>query len=542
VFSESSATIAAALTSGAELLNPSARKQGARPAVSPVDAAYVAAQERLLREMAARLKDEPFVGYYYGKDEPSIHVPEGPPGSWGAYGKELAKDVREDYGFERFEAPLPNEPGFAEDPDRAFRWIAFNRWASDRFILTRGQLRTALRRADPHARYSPANYWFMSGLPPLDYSRLAACSDLVECDPYASSAERRRGRGVFNHGFGAKFLADLTGKPVRIVAQAFDYNGYDISPENLREWVSQALRCGASAITYYDMDSPRWTHPDRWKMMLHLSRTITRMHRVSLPDQPDTAVLYALHTHMSHGYTTRGDELYSAHALLGELAGSWFKFVSDVQLERGEASLEAYKVVYLPLAKYVTPGSADKIEDFVRNGGVLVCGDPEAFSFDLIGHDAGFFRERLLGITTRPRKTRTPETLILASTTWGLPAASKLPVLAATPDDAEAAGTESPGPNQLEITLTDPQGSILARFADGTPAMVSRPFGKGRAITFAANPFAPAVAVDSTLWPELFKGLQQSLGCKVDLPIWRFLIPPPPVDSKPGAPAQALVK
>ena len=99
----------------------------------------------------------------------------------------------------------------------------------------------------------------MSGFQPYDFSRLAACSDLMECDPYASSAERERGRGVFNHGFGAKFMCDLTGKPVRIVAQAFHYAGYDMTPDDLREWVSQALRCGASAIDYYEMDSPRWT-------------------------------------------------------------------------------------------------------------------------------------------------------------------------------------------------------------------------------------------------------------------------------------------
>ena len=79
------------------------------------------------------------------------------------------------------------------------------------------------------------------------------------------------------------FIRDLTGKPVRIVAQAFHYAGYQMTPDDLREWVSQALRCGASAITYYEMDSPRWTDPPRWQMMLHLSSVITRMNRVALP-------------------------------------------------------------------------------------------------------------------------------------------------------------------------------------------------------------------------------------------------------------------
>ena len=227
----------------------------------------------------------------------------------------------------------------------------------------------------------------MSGFQPYDFSRLAACSDLMECDPYASSAERERGRGVFNHGFGAKFMCDLTGKPVRIVAQAFHYAGYTMTPDDLREWVSQSLRCGASAIDYYEMDSPRWTDPARWKMMLHLSSVITRMNRIALPRTADTAVLYTLYTHMSHGPSTSGDQVYAAHALLGELAGSWFKFVSDAQLERGERSLKGYRAVYLPLAKYMTPEAAKLIEDYVRAGGVLVCGDAEAFAFDLAGND-----------------------------------------------------------------------------------------------------------------------------------------------------------
>ena len=116
------------------------------------------------------------------------------------------------------------------------------------------------------------------------------------------------------------------------------------------------------------MDSPRWTDPARWKMMLHLSSVITRMNRVALPTTADTAVLYTLYTHMSHGASTSGDQLYAAHALLGELAGSWFKFVSDAQLERGERSLAGYKAVYLPLAKYMTPEAAKIIEDYVRAG------------------------------------------------------------------------------------------------------------------------------------------------------------------------------
>ncbi len=541
VFSEGSGSTAAALKKGAELLNAAGKDLGRKPSVSLVDPAYVEAQCTILRKLGAQLRGEPFVGYFYGRDEPSIHIPDGTPDHWDAYGRAMAKEVLEQYGFDRFAAPLPKEKSLLEDPNKPLRWIAYNRWMNDKFIAARTRLSQALHEADPGARYSPANYWFMSGFHPYDHSRLAACSDLMECDPYASSAERERGRGVFNHGFGAKFMSDLTGKPVRVVAQAFHYAGYDMTPDDLREWLSQALRCGASAITYYEMDSPRWTDPARWKMMLHLSGVITRMNRIALPPTADTAVLYTLYTHMSQGASTSGDQVYAAHALLGELAGSCFKFVSDAQLERGERSLSSYKAVYLPLAKYMTPEASKLIEDYVRAGGVLVCGDAEAFGFDLAGKDTSATRERILGIRTLgPKPTgvnhkdkqaqsssEVPDRIILKSAQWGLAAGTSLRLFNLKLRD------EAPLSSAHEIALADPKADVLGTYPDGSPAIVSHQLGKGRVITFAANPFAPQVTVDATPWPAAFKGLQQALGCKVDQSIWHFTLP------APGSPPKA---
>ncbi len=535
VFSEGSGSVAAALKKGAELLNPTNKELGRKPSVSVVDPAYIEAQSTILRKLGAQLRGEPFVGYYYGRDEPSVHIPEGTPDHWGAYGRAMAREVVEQYGYGRFAAPLPKEKSFLEDTNRPLRWIAYNRWMNDKFIASRARLSQVLHEADPGARYSPANYWFMSGFPPFDYSRLAACSDLMECDPYASSAERERGRGVFNHGFGAKFMSDLTGKPVRVVAQAFHYAGYEMTPDDLREWLSQALRCGASAITYYTMDSPRWTDSARWKMMLYLSGVITRMNRVALPATADTAVLYTLYTHMSHGGSTTGDQVYAAHALVGELAGSWFRFVSDTQLERGEASLSGYKVVYLPLAKYMTPAATKSVEDYVRAGGVLVCGDAEAFGFDLAGNDTSAARERILGIRTIGPKCKgvnseggkagsgaeASDRITLKSAQWGLSAGTSLRLFDVKLDDQI-----SPG-HAREIAVAGTQAEVLGTYPDGSPAIVEHKLGKGRVITFAANPFAPQVTVDQSSWPEAIKGLQQSLGCKVDQPIWRFALPIP---------------
>ena len=90
------------------------------------------------------------------------------------------------------------------------------------------------------------------------------------------------------------------------------------------------------------------------------------------------------------------------------------------------------------------------------------------------------------------------------------------------------AGDEVPHGRARVIELADPKAEILGIYPDGSPAIVLHKLGKGRVITFAANPFAPQVTVDQSAWPAAIKGLQQSLGCKVDQPIWHFALPAPP--------------
>lgn len=290
-----------------------------------------------------------------------------------------------------------------------------------------------------------------------------------------------------------------------------------MKPDDLREWVSQAMRCGASAIDFYEMDSPRWTAPERWKMMLNLSHTITRMNRIDLPADADTAIIYTVYTHMSMGAQTSADQLYAAHVLVGELAGSWFKFVSDTQIERGEANLARYKVIYLPVAKYMTPEAAAKIETAVRAGATLVCGDADAFSYDLAGNDTSTTRERILGVKTLGSKNA--DKIICSKRAFGIKAKIELPLFDISLWDETSRG------RARQIRIFDPAAKVIASYPDDSPAIVSRQLGKGKVITFAANPFSPQVAVEKTEWPLLFKNLQLQAHCKVGCPVWRFLLP-----------------
>lgn len=523
VMCESSAVTANAIKAGAEVLNPVASETtSAGPACSLIDPIYVGTAADELRMHAERFKGKPYVFVYIGKDEPSIRIPEGPISSWGPFGKQCAGEVLRDYGFGKYAIPAPQDPQFLGDAkNRPFRWIAFNRWMADKYVASKRVMYEALKSVDPLARYNPCDYWFMTGFTPYDFAAMAPYSDIVECDPYASSAERIPGRGLYNHSFGAKFLSDLTGRPVRAIVQAFDYAGYEMTPEDLREWVSQSMRGGASHISYYQMDNPRFNDPERWAMMLHLSKTITTMNAIDGPTDAEVAILYSADSHRSEGPSTKANEIYTAHSILGERVGSWFDFVDDDSLVRGEKSLAKYKALYVPLGTYQRESVVKQMEKFLQDGGTVICGDPSVFSWDIDGKDLSKYRERIFGVRTNGALDRTSMILRADGGIPGLVAGKTLPIYRPIARDGWSEE------NGWKVETAREGVDVLATFTDGTPAITMARYGKGRAIYFAANPFVPECLMGDGRWDAFFRALQQYLGAKTDRPIWRFKLPVP---------------
>src|ERR1039458_8251066 len=123
----------------------------------------------------------------------------------------------------------------------------------------------------------------------------------------------------------------------------------------------------------------------------------------------------------------------------------------------------------------MTPAGSKIIEDYVRGGGVLVCGDAEAFASDLAGNDTSAIRERILGIKTLGPKSNgvnsddakarssaeLPDRIILKSAQWGLPAGTSLRLFDLKLQD------EAPLTDAHEIALADPKAGILGTYPDG---------------------------------------------------------------------------
>ncbi len=522
VMCEHSGVMGEAIRDGGELLNLIASSTSSvEKRVSLIDPKYVEAARRALVRYAEQYRDKPYVFVYQGKDEPSIGIPEGPVSSWGPFWKQCAAEVLNQYGYGKYAIPAPGDPAYQKDvANQPYRWIAFNRWMAAKYAGSKTLLYNALKSIDPDARYDACDYWFMSGFVPYDFALMGKYADIVECDPYASSGERLKGRGLYNHGFGPKFLRDITGKPVRSIVQAFDYAGYAMTPDDLLEWVSQSMRAGASHISYYQMDNPKYTDPERWKMMLHISKVITGMKAIKYPTDPEVAILYSSDSHRSRGISTNANEIYTAYSLLGERAGSWFDFVDDDSLDRGEKSLKGYKAVYVPLGKYVRQSVVKQIGDFVKKGGTVISGDPEVFSHAPDGSDISKARERIFGVKVVGSKSR--DAMTIGKSSWtGSAAGLALPIYRPVGhggwyDD-----------NGCSIKTVRSGVEVIGRFADGTPAITVARYGKGQTVYFAANPFVPECLLQGDGWDRLFKCFQHHLGAKVDRPIWHFKLPAP---------------
>ena len=151
----------------------------------------------------------------------------------------------------------------------------------------------------------------------------------------------RAGRGRYNPGFGAKLLSDLTGMRTRIVVQAFDYSRYRPTPGDLWTWSAQALRAGATDISFFASDNPRFTNRRLYDAMLDIARSRAR-HPAARRRRPTPSSscstrprARARPSRTGTGdvrYRTSGDALYTTYALLGELGGGAFSFDADTRL------------------------------------------------------------------------------------------------------------------------------------------------------------------------------------------------------------------
>jgi hypothetical protein len=497
----------------ATVVNPDALAPTRR--LSLLDPGYRRAALAEIRRLVPRYRGQPYVYALTGSDEPVAVLPRGRARN-SPFGRRLARDLRA-----RFGQPLP-DPTARPSGSVAARlsWLAYSRYASDRFFAMKEEQAALIRRLDPGALISPNDYGFIDGFLPWDYTRLASFAGLVEADPYVSYAERASpGRGRYNPGFAAKLLSDLTGRPVRIVIQAFPYAGYRPRSRDLGVWASQALRAGASDISFFAMGNPRFTDRPLYDRMLAVARQLRGATLPAPPVDPATLVVYAT---ASEGqaqpqrmgdarYRTGGDALYTTYSLLGELAHGAFSFDADTRLAAEPDRLARARTIWLPRGEVLDRPFAEALVGWVNAGGTLVVTDPNAFARTPDGSPLSDVRDALIGAPLgRPR---TGDILLAAPETLG---PGQPPDLLTIPIEAGV---------RRAFAAIPAGATVVARFIDDAPAVLLRQVGAGRVLAFASDPMEPAV-LDSPLdLVRLVTAIQTSQGARLDDPAWSYAIP-----------------
>jgi Beta-galactosidase len=487
--------------------------------LSLLDPGYRSAALAEIRRLVPRYADLPYVYAYTGSDEPLAVLPRGAKALSSPFARRLAREVRSRYGY-----ALPKARAKpTANPVEGLRWLAYSRYVSDRFFDLKAEQARLIRSLDPDARVIPNDYGFIDGFMPWDYTRLSAFADELEADPYVSYAEAvTPGRGRYNPGFTAKLLSDLTGKPVRIVIQAFPYANYAPRPADLYAWTAQALRAGATDISFYAQNNPRFTNRRMYDTMLAIARSLRGTRLPAPPADPSTVVVYATASEgqgqpLRKGdarYRTGGDALYTTYALLGELAGGSFVFDADTRLAADPTRLARARTIWLPRGDTLDRAFADRLVAWVQGGGTLVVTDPRAFTRAPDGTPLTAQRDALIGAGLGPRRTGD---ILLAEPdglTQGLPA------------DLYTIPVSSTDPRAFDRV---PAGAkVLARFIDDAPAAIVRTVGRGRVIAFAADPMTPESLDQPYDLVSLVSGIEDWLGTAKATATWAYRVPGAP--------------
>jgi Carbohydrate family 9 binding domain-like/F5/8 type C domain len=405
------------------------------------------------------------------------------------------REIKNKYGYGKYGIPLDKHD------TNPFRLIAYRRWANQQLVNMHAKLYDTVKEMAPEVKVIGNDA--IAFHTPFNYRD-------IKCDISNQQLYPRRSAYRARFGFLTKLNVDLSGnKDFWPVPHVENYAG-NFSHAEVLELMSQVIRNGGTGFQFWPTDHTnnlsghnalhceKYAAPDRWKLLMAIVKERGKMKKLKFP-KPDFAILFATDSYASLPYGSETYEVESAYTFLGPVARSYFTFVDDYRVEDTPEQLSQYKVLYVPFGKYMRKKVADNILEYVKNGGILIAGDPEIFSFCSDGTSLKHISEKLFGITTKAGKRQS----YIKYGKLVLPVYSKA----------------------YAINLRDKSNiKILAAYKDGTPAIIEHKYGKGKAVFFAANPFKLKGLSDKG-WKTFFTLFQKKYGLKVGHDIWRFQFP-----------------
>ena len=415
----------------------------------------------------------------------------------------IDREVRERFGFSKYGMPD------SEEDENPFKRIAYRRWVNAALTELYKKTYELVKKINPKLVMLGPDP--CGAMPPVDLEAMTPYFDLVSNQSWCAPTPFVQQLAT---GADTKAMVDLSVCPVWALAQHAAVE----TPEGVREQYSQVYRNGGEgliplAVEWYDreLEHPKFINSAKWQALLEIIQTVTKMNRVKLP-QPDTAVLYASDTYLTWKVPKMAHpeypQVYAAYAALGPLTGSWFSFISDRQIDRGTRKLSDYKVLYIPLATYQRGVVLDKIEDYVKEGGIVVCSDPTAFTWDINGESLAARWDQIAGVSRGKARTGPVTAHTVATQFLGTAGETALTFTGLG----------------IEMVPNDASAKPLAVFDDGAVAATVRPCGKGYIVLFASDLFAWRDLNPSAV--ELVRQIQLAVGARIRQDIWRFKLPP----------------
>ena len=421
--------------------------------------------------------------------------------------EKILQEIREKYGYGKFD--IPSAP---ESDGEPFARLATRKYLLDRIVLAQKKL---MELCKEHQNKTGNIVQVISSDPTSQLriqhqSRVGVYADMVNVQSGPANSPFRQ-----RSGFGAKLVTDLSGKPAFCYVHLENLNNVSYDAEASASLLSEAFRGGAVGVALYPVDwagvtrrqgstnTDAYGHPPRWTTILETAKIINNMNLLKFPE-PDYAVFISNDSALSRRRweATQYEAFYN---LAGPGARTWFRFISDIQLLDGKEILSKWKFVVIPKADIIDEKLYPFFEEYVKNGGTLVCYDPDFSKFRPDGNSGLDFTEKLFGVTVK--KTKFYDRIrpdFRHSLMKGL--AKELPLAA------------------CDLKLEGKGVKVLAASSAGDAFITEKSYPNGGRAVMIARELNHADGARAE-WREFNKKLLENLGAKTGHNIWRFTFP-----------------
>ena len=302
-----------------------------------------------------------------------------------------------------------------------------------------------------------------------------------------------------------------------------------VSPQEAKLWSWLSVACGAKGIMFWmwhpflrgwqlsgrglcNFDGSPSKRAEAAREVSSLLLRYPALFADLRPLPAQVAILYSVSSEIAFELRGRlirrliGDENGVKTAVRGAYQALWHSeipvdFIHEEDLVKGYA--QRYKALIIPFGFVISQETGYAIRNYVENGGVVIADARIGVVDDL---DYGYQEIPGAGLS---QVFGCKEIAV-----WpGEKAEIQISALNQSSNESDYGTSALPcGIYRQELEITSPTAQVIARFAEGDPAIVANSFGKGKAVLIGASVFSRYFASKEGILPELLKQILRDLN------------------------------